>query len=604
MQRSQPYLSILLCLSICFAFLPNSQPVYADLVATESIAGGSSVFVFRESQKKQQLVGGTVKLRADKGRSAKRNSQIAAGAQKRRAAAIANRKKAAGNANANANAKITRSNVLTTTAEKFLDDNNIDQAVTNFRAALVQNPKNTRATEGLSNALTAKGIETAGDANNVAAIPLFEEAVKLDKQNDVAYAKLGAIYDARGDDEKAIANYEKALAINPEYTLLYPSLGIAYLEKGDIAKGEDALVKSEKAGIDSTDVQFLRGLIFFKQNRNEDALAAFDKAIAADARFVEAQYYRGRILDRQGRQDQAIAAYKQTVATDPTFAPASFDLGVAYYNKGDYANAVDAYQQSAKYDDKNSQTRANLASSYRQLGRYGEANAEYKTASIGMRTPELYSEWGYSLGQTGAWEESVDKLDTAAEMSPTGVDNSNVSWAYYNSGKTKTAAKDDEGAKKDFDQSKTYSQKAVTLDPKLDAAYLNLGSTHNALGEYQLAVNVLNTAVSLNNNWVIAMNQLGYGYRGLNDLKNAVAIFKRAVDLDGRNTYGLFNLGEAYYASGNKNEAKKINDRLRKINPSLAANLDNIFSGKAVLDNATRKVEQKIPKVRVPRIPF
>ena len=602
MQRSRPYLAILALLSITFVFLPSLQPVYADLVATESIAGGSSVFVFSESQKKQQLAGGRVKLRADKGRSAKRNSQIASAAQKRRAAAIANRKKTA--ANPNANAKITRSNVLTTSAEKFFDENNLDQAITTFRSALVQNPKNTRATEGLSNALTAKGIETAGDANNAAAIPLFEEATKLDKQNDVAYAKLGAIYDAKGDDEKAVANYEKALAINPEYTLVYPALGIAYLEKDDIAKGEDALIKSEKAGIDSADVQFLRGLLYFKQNKNEAALAAFDKAIAADGRFAEAQYYRGRILDRQGRQDQAIAAYKQTLRTDPTFAPASFDLGVAYYNKGEYANAIDAYQQSAKVDNTNPQTHANLASSYRQLGRYGEANAEYKTASIGMRTPELYSEWGYSLGQTGAWDESVDKLDTAAEMSPTAADNSNVSWAYYNSGKSKTAAKDENGAKKDFEQSKSYSQKAVTIDPKLDAAYLNLGSTHNALGEYQLAVNVLNTAVSLNNNWVIAINQLGYGYRGLNDLQNSIAAYKRAVDLDGKNTYGLFNLGEAYYASGNKNEAKKINDRLRKINPTLAANLDNIFSGKAVLDNATRRVEQKIPKVRTPRIPF
>lgn len=593
-------MAILLSLSITFVFLPNSRPVYADLVATESIAGGSSVFVFPDSRKKQQSVGGSVRLRGDKGRSSKRNAQIAASAQKRRAAAIANRKKTA----ASTNAKIVRSNTLTTAAEKSLDENNLDQAITNYRAALVQNPKNTRATEGLSNALTAKGIEVAGDTNNDAAIPLFEEAAKLDKQNDVAYAKLGAIYDAKDDSDEAIANYEKALAINPEYTLLYPPLGIAYLEKDDIAKGEDALAKSEQAGIDGSDVNFLRGLLYFKQNKTDAALEAFDKAISSDARFVEAQYYRGRILDKQGKQDQAIAAYKQTVATDPTFAPASFELGVAYYNKGDYTNAIDAYQQSAKYDNNNPQTHANLASSYRQLGKYNEANAEYKTASIGMKTPELYSEWGYSLGQTGAWDESVDKLDTAAELSPTAPDNSNVSWAYYNSGKAKSTAKDDEGAKKDFEQSKSYSQKAVTLDPKLDAAYLNLGSTHNALGEYQLAVNVLNTAVSLNNNWVIAINQLGYGYRGLNDLKNAVAIFKRAVDLDGRNTYGLFNLGEAYYASGNKSEAKKINDRLRKINPSLAANLDNIFSGKAVLDNATRKVEQKIPKVTLPRRPF
>jgi len=601
MQRSRPYLVILLLLSICFAFLPQSQVVYADLVATESLSGGSSVFVFRESQKKAQVAGGRVSSRVGKSGAARSNSQIAILAQKRRAAAIAKRKKAA----AAANAKIVRSNTLTTTAEKFLDENKIDQAITNFRDALVQNAKNARASEGLSNALTAKGIEVAGDANGAAAIPLFDEAVKLDKQNDVAYAKLGAIHDARGDDEKAIANYEKALAINAEYTMLYPPLGIAYLEKDNLAKGEAALVKSERAGIDNDDVRFLRGLLYFKQNKNDAALDAFSKSVASDARFVEAQYYRGRLLDRLGQQDQAIAAYKGVLTNDPTFAAASFDLGVAYYNKGEYTNAVDAYQQSAKYDNANPQTHANLASSYRQLGRFPEANAEYKTASTGMKTPDLYSEWGYCLGQTNEWDKSAERLNTAAEMSPTAVDNSNVSWAYYNSGKTKSSAtKDDEGAKKDFEQSKIYSQKAVTLDPKLDAAYLNLGSTHNALGEFQDAVNALNTALGLNNGWVIVMNQLGYGYRGLGDLNNAIAIFKRATDLDGKNTYGLFNLGEAYFASGNKKEAKKINDRLKKIDPRLAASLDNIFNGKAVIDNATRKVENKIPKPKIPRIPY
>lgn len=601
MQRSRPYLALVLSISLLTILLPNSNVVYADLVATESIAGGSSVFVFRDSQKKPHVGGGRVTMRPSKGRAARGNSQIAAAAQKRRAAAIAKRKKAA----AAANAKIARSNVLTTTAEKFLDENNLDQAITNFRAALVQNSKNTRASDGLSNALTAKGIEVAGDANGEAAIPLFEEAVKLDKDNDVAYAKLGAIHDARGDDDKAIANYEKALAINSEYTILYAPLGIAYLDKDNIGKGEDALRQSDKAGIENDDVQFLRGLLYFKQNKNDAALEAFDKAVASDARFVEAQYYRGRILDRQGKQDQAIAAYKGALSTDPTFAPASFDLGVAYYNKGEYTNAVDAYQQSAKYDNANPQTHANLASSYRQLGRYGEANAEYKTASIGMKTPDLYSEWGYCLGQTNEWDKSAERLNTAAEMSPTGTDNSNVSWAYYNSGKSKSAAKDDEGAKKDFEQSKSYGQKAVTLDPQLDAAFLNLGSTHNALGEFQLAVNALNTANTLHPKWEIALNQLGYGYRGLKDFANAINVFKSVVDMNGRSVTSLFYLGEAYNASGNKKEAKKINDRLKKLDPKLAATLNDIFDGRIPgLTGVPTVPKVEVPKIPKPRIPF
>lgn len=603
-------LSLFVSLSVFLSILPSQTKVTAqDLVATEDVGGGSSVFVFRESRKKPQArsggghailgegLGGGSFARA---RSARSNAQIAAVAQKRRNAAIAARKRAA--ATAAANAKIKRSNVLTTTAEGFLDNNQTDPAITNFRDALAQNPKNTRASDGLSNALTVKGIETAGETNNQAALVYFNEAVKLDKQNDVAYAKTGAIYDALGQKDKATANYEKALAINSEYTSLYPPLGLLYMDAGEIAKAETYLQKSNAAGLDTVETRFLRGLVAFKNNNSSEAIAAFDRALELDSRYAQALYYRGQTLDRMGQPDQAIAAYKQTLDAAPTFAPASFELGVNYYNKGDYNNAAIAYQNTIRIDPDHSQAHANLASTYRQLERYQDANAEYKLASKDIKNADMYSEWGYSLGKANEWDESTVKLKTASEISPTAIDNSNVSWAYYNAGNSKAAAKNDAGAKQDYDQSKAYSQKATEQDPKLDAAYLNLGSTHNKLGEFQLAVNVLKTALGLRGNWLIATNQLGLGYRGMNDLANAVATFNQVVKLDGNNTFGLFNLGEAYYASGNKKEAKKINDRLKKLDPTLAATLDGVISGKVLIDATKQKIEQKVPKV--PRLPF
>ena len=128
---------------------------------------------------------------------------------------------------------------------------------------------------------------------------------------------------------------------------------------------------------------------------------------------------------------------------------------------------------------------------------------------------------------------------------------------------------------------------------------MNLGSTYNALGEFQLAVNVLNTALGLHRDWVIAMNQLGVGYRGSGDLNAAIAQFQRATTLDGNNVFGLFRLGEAYNASGNKKEAKKVQDRLKHIDPNVAAQLENVLAGKAVIDAA-----RQIKKIKIPGIPY
>lgn len=590
--------------SIILSVLPLQRGVRAqDLVASESLSSGSSVFVFSQSRKKPQsrLAVGRIAIGAAARRvraAGAANSQIAAVAAKRRATAIAARKKAV----PAPDRRMALSRTLTIKAEGFLDNNQTDLAITNYRTALVQNPKNIRASEGLSNALTVKGVEVAGETNNPASIVYFEEAAKLDKQNDVAWAKLGAVYEAASQNEKAAGAYEKALAINPEYSLLYAPLGLSYIEAGEIAKAEQQLRRSDAAGIDDAETRLLRSLVFYKQNRNDEALAAVDKALELDSRFIEAQYYRGQILERLGRSDQEIAAYKGALSTDPTFTPARFDLGVAYYNAGDYNNAAVTYQDVLKSDPANAEAHANLASAYRQLDRCNDANREFALAANSVKTADLYSEWGYCLGKTNEWNGSVEKLNTAAEISPTAIDNSNMSWGYYNSGKAKSAANDEEGAKKDYERSRTASQKAIDQDPKLDAAYLNLGSTHNALGEFQQAVDVLTRALGLRGDWAIAMNQLGYGYRGLKDFKNAIAIFRRVVDSDGRNTFGLFNLGETYFASGNKKEAKKINDQLRRVDPSLASRLDNILSGKVVIDAAKQKIKQKVP-IRIPRFP-
>ncbi|CAN5326247.1 hypothetical protein BH10ACI2_BH10ACI2_12360 [soil metagenome] len=601
MRKLNRHISFCVVMSIAMSLFPlpltsNAQ----DLVSTEDLAGGSSVFVFRESRKKPQskLAGGKFAIGGLKAKVSKGNAQIAAAAQKRRAAAIAARKKAV----ATANRKLALSNTLTAKAEQFLDNNQTDTSITNFRDALVQNPKNTRASDGLSNALTAKGIEVAGDTNSEAAIIYFDEAVKLDKQNDVALAKLGAIYDAKGDKDKALASYEKAVAINPEYTMLYAPLGAAYLDSGDIAKAEESLRKSDAAQIDNVDVRMLRGILSFKQNKNPEALAAFDGALQLDSGLAEAQYYRGQIMDRMSKPDQSIAAYKKSIELDPAFTPASFDLGVAYYNKGDYTNAAALYESVVKKDPKNYQAHANLASAHRQLERYSDANAEYKLASDGIKTADLYSEWGFCLGKTNEWDKSVARLETAKDLSPVAIDNSNLGWAYYNSATTQTQAKQPEKAKANYALARSFLEVAVQQDPKLDAAFLNLGSTHNALGEFQLAVGILKTALVLHKDWNIATNQLGVGYRGLNDFVNAIAMFKRVTDVDKNNVTGLFNLGEAYNASGNTKEAKKINDRLRKINPAAAARLDGVFSGKSVVDQTKQKIQNKIPKF--PKFPL
>lgn len=597
--------SAVLIISMLFTAIPVRAN---ELVPSDDLSGGASVFVFRGSSKKPQQGGASARaFRSGGGSAAARrarvNSQIAT-ARQRRAAAAKARAAAAARARARERvAKLKLSNTLTTRGETLMAEGNIDGSIPLFREAIKNNPKNSDAIAGLSEALTAKGIETAGPEGSDAGLPYLEEAIKLAPRNEVAYAKLGDIHDARGRNAEAITAYEKALSIDPTMSAIFLPLGLAHVEQDNLVEAENYLTKADTAGFGSTESRMARVTILSKQGRNPEAIAALDRVIQSEPTNGDAYYQKALIYNRMGDPANALASFRKTVEVVPGHAASWFEIGVALYNSADYAGALNAYQQAVKADPDNPVTNANLASTYRQLERFAEANAAYKKAEPGNeKNPDLYSEWGFCLGKTNEWDKSVVRLNTARSLSPTAVDNTNLGWAYYNAARQDKEAGREAEAKEKLELARQYLQTAVSLDPKMDAAYLNLGSTNNQLGDHQAAAEALNTALALRKDWVIAMNQLGVSYKGLGNLTAAISILKRVTEIDSNNQFGLFSLGEVYHLSGNKKEAKRIQGQLKRLNPAFAGKLDSVFSGKAAVDDAKRKIESKVP--RVPRIPF
>src|SRR5687768_13906693 len=292
-----------------------------DIVASDDITGGSSVFVFRKSRKEPQEKAAARGMRSGGGRAksskpARFESQVAVNRKRRTTQAKNNQAVLAKNRARQRNAKIALSETLSAKADGLLESKQTDQAITTYREALKNNPKNVEAKLGLSDALAAKGIETAGDTNNIASAVYLEEAVTHDPKNDVAFAKLGEVYDAKNDSTKARVNYEKALVINPELAALYVPVGVSYLNGGDIAKAESSLNNAEKRGVSDAEFYNLKGMLLYKQNKNAEALAAFEKALSVEGRNATAKYYRAAVLDRMNQPEQSIVAYREAVTIE------------------------------------------------------------------------------------------------------------------------------------------------------------------------------------------------------------------------------------------------------------------------------------------------
>ncbi|HEY0049903.1 MAG TPA: tetratricopeptide repeat protein [Pyrinomonadaceae bacterium] len=613
MNNKMQWRKIALTIFVLWTLIFQSIPVGAqEIVTSEDISGGSSVFVFRQGKKTAQTKS------AFRNTSVKRNA-VARNESRRKVKAqivAVNKTKPQRTkvkvdpktvAKTTAQVKTTAqkekaSTALTGAAEVYLERNQIDSAIDYFRQALALNPKNENARLGLSEALTAKGDETSAKVNPQASLVFYEEAVKLNDKNAAAFASLGEIYDDSNQNEKAIANYEKALQLSPELSELHAPLGILYLQKGEVALAENYLSKATAVnGANDPETQYFKGLLYYKQNKNTEALAAFSGAIKAKPDYAEAYYYQGETYDRLDKDKEAINAYKEAVRINPKFTEAWFDLGVAYYNRNRYEDAITAYKETLKLKNDNGEAHLNLANAFRQLDRYAEANGEYGLAAQFIKgDADMYSEWGFCLGKERKWNKAVERLDTAVAMRPDPVDHTNLGWAYYNSAQDDLRAKREADAKVKLAKGRDSLQKATVLNPNFDAAFLNLGITLTDLGDYQGAVQALTRAGNLRKNWISAINELGLAYRQLNDFDNAVKQFKKATDIDKKFAAGFYNLGEAEYRRGNTKEARKAQEKLKKLNPNLATQLDIVVSG-AVLNRTQNEIKNRIPK---PKLPF
>ena len=85
-----------------------------------------------------------------------------------------------------------------------------------------------------------------------------------------------------------------------------------------VMKGTVAEADRKRLGVSpSSSVDALRalsdGVAYYKLDLFQDAITAFDKALALDPNYTDAQYYKGLALSKLKRWDDAITAFKRTI---------------------------------------------------------------------------------------------------------------------------------------------------------------------------------------------------------------------------------------------------------------------------------------------------
>lgn len=105
---------------------------------------------------------------------------------------------------------------------------------------------------------------------------------------------------------------------------------------------------------------YLLGRYYQGQNRYEQAITAYKKALAADSRSAEAYNGLGVVYSRMGNFDAAVEAFNAALNISPQAVHVYNNLGYAYYLQGDYEQAMTTLIQALAMEPDNKRVQTNI----------------------------------------------------------------------------------------------------------------------------------------------------------------------------------------------------------------------------------------------------
>jgi predicted TPR repeat methyltransferase len=149
-----------------------------------------------------------------------------------------------------------------------------------------------------------------------------------------------------GHPEAAEQCFQSSLELQPGRISTLVNLAAARL---DLGRAEEALAAADQvlaAEADNLDAWFHRGTAFGLMDRNEEALASFDRLLAIDDSIAEPWLRHGQVLQSLKRPEQALASYERALAIDPTLAQAWTNRGGILQELKRLEEAAAAFRQA------------------------------------------------------------------------------------------------------------------------------------------------------------------------------------------------------------------------------------------------------------------
>jgi tetratricopeptide (TPR) repeat protein len=164
-----------------------------------------------------------------------------------------------------------------------------------------------------------------------------------------AYLRLGICRTKLGQFDAAIAAFLEAQKAQPKDLKVNFSLAEAYEKAGQFDKAEAVYnILAEINPVDAKTYHRQSFRIYDLAGNNERAVTPAKKVIDLEPKNEMNHYYLGLTYFKLQKYDEAIAAFQQGLTLKPDFAHAWFQIGSAYFNQKKFKEAAAAYKEYAE----------------------------------------------------------------------------------------------------------------------------------------------------------------------------------------------------------------------------------------------------------------
>jgi len=149
---------------------------------------------------------------------------------------------------------------------------------------------------------------------------------------------LGVAYMNQQKFAEAQKYFEKALAADPKFAMARLNLGIALLSQQKLEPARAALEDAARLLPNDPYAWYNLGLLYKDTGEPEKGIEAFQH-VAQFSREADAHYFLGYLYTQLQRYDEAIAEFQKAIAAFPYHASSEFGIARAYQRKGDSDSA-------------------------------------------------------------------------------------------------------------------------------------------------------------------------------------------------------------------------------------------------------------------------